>query len=394
LDAEALDTYSRLLTGKGYSKEKYVDSWQNLLFTHFHDILTGSCMRDTREHAMGLYANVMALAQTMREKAAINIAEQIDTSSIQFDDAKETQSEGAGVGFGIGNYSGIPNPERGRGSTRIYHIFNPLPDTRNENVEFTAWDWTYDLRHVEVTDTFGNKLPFQLLDKEPQRYWDHMYFRFIALVEVPASGYTTVILKEAEMGKQYPFYFNPFPRTDQVHESVVLENDYLKAKFDPETGALCSLIDKKSGAEQVMAGGKATLIISWAEKATNNSWLIGRYLSHEPVTKTTRLKPSTGNPLKNILEIEQEILNSKIKTRIALDKDSLSLAYSFEIVWNEIAASYDKVPVLCFSMPLSITPETFQYDVPGGIQKRPGGLQDGKTPWQLRKGPWDRLTLG
>jgi alpha-mannosidase len=376
LDAEALDTYSRLLTGKGYSKEKYVNSWQDLLFTHFHDILTGSCVRDTREHAMGLYANVMALTQTMMEKAALNIAEQIDTSSIQFVDAEGTQSEGAGVGFGIGNYSGVPNPERGRGSTRIYHVFNPLPDTRFETVEFTAWDWTYDLRRVELIDASGNSLPFQLLDKEPQKYWDHYYFRFISLVEVPASGYTTVVLKEAEMGKQYPFYYNPFPRSEQVHEFVILENDHLRAKFDSETGALCSLINKKSGTEQVMAGGKASLILNWAAKSTNSAWTIGRYLSHEPVTKTTILKPSTGNPLRNTLEIEQEILNSKIKTRIALDKDSRSLAYSFEIVWNEIAASYDNVPVLCFSMPLNTKPETFQYDVPGGFQRRPGGFQD------------------
>ena len=376
LDAETLDTFGRLLAGKGYSKEKYEESWRDLLFTHFHDILTGSCVRDTREHAMGIYANVMALSQTMREKAAINIAEQIDTSSIQIKETDGTQSEGAGAGFGIENFGGNPNPERGRGSARIYHVFNPLPAARNENVEFTVWDWFYDRRRIEVCDASGNTLPFQLLDNEPVKYWDHWYFRFIVPLEVPAAGYTTVILKEAEMGKQYPFYFHQFPRSEQPRGPIVLENSYLKAEFSADTGALCSLIDKTNGTEQVASGEKACLRLNWAEKATNNAWNIGRYLAHEPVAKTIKVTPSVGNPLRNTIEIEQEILNSKIKTRITLDKDSGSLAYTFNIVWNEIAASYDNVPVLCFSMPLNFSPTEYQCDIPGGIQKRPDSFHD------------------
>ena len=378
LDAEVCDTLSSLLTGKHYSQELYTEAWRDLLFTHFHDILTGSCKRDSREYAMGLYANIMAVSQTMREKASLNIAQQIDTSSIQIIDAEGTRSEGAGAGFGIENYRGIPSCERGRGHTRIFHIFNPAASTRNENVELTVWDWVYDMRRIELIDASGKILPFQLLDKEQINYWAHMFFRLIVPIEVPGFGYTTVVLKEAEMGKQYPFYFNHIKRDriETSHKPVILENEFIRVEFDCETGALCSLYDKKSGMEQIAENKKAGLMLNWAEKNPLSAWQIGQYLAHEPVVRTSNIIKSTDNLLRNSLEFEQQILSSRIKTLIYLDRDSHALAYDFTIIWNEAAESHANVPVLCFSVPLGNLPGCFQSDVPGGIQRRPAETQD------------------
>ncbi|MCL2880220.1 MAG: hypothetical protein FWF29_08255, partial [Treponema sp.] len=378
LDAQACDSLRSLLTGKQYSPELYTEAWRKLLFTHFHDILTGSCVRDSREYAMGIFADVMAVAQTMRQKAALSIAEQIDTSSIQVTGAEGTQSEGAGAGYGIGNYRGVPACERGHGQTRIFHVFNPASHARNENVEITVWDWIYDMRRIEITDASGEVLPFQLLDKDQINYWAHMYFRCIVPVDVPAFGYTTIVLKEAEMGKQYPFYFNPIQRDriEILKKSVILENDFIKAEFDCVSGTLCSLYDKESKTEQLAKNQKAGLILNWAEKIGMSAWQIGQYLAREPVTRASRITASTGNPLRDSLEVEQKILNSKIKTSVYLDKNSRALVYSFTIVWNEAAESYDSVPVLCFSMPLGIKPEYFQSDVPGGIRRSPAEAQD------------------
>lgn len=87
---------------------------EDVLFTHFHDILTGSCVQDSREHAMGLFQTSMATANTQITNAMRVIAEKIDTSSIPVDiDAYNSQSEGAGVGYGIENFVGVPSTERG-----------------------------------------------------------------------------------------------------------------------------------------------------------------------------------------------------------------------------------------------------------------------------------------
>ena len=85
-------------------------AWQDVLFTHFHDILTGSCVQESREHAMGLFQTSMACADTQRQNAMRVIGEQIDTSAILVDiDAFNSQSEGAGAGYGIENFTGVPS---------------------------------------------------------------------------------------------------------------------------------------------------------------------------------------------------------------------------------------------------------------------------------------------
>lgn len=141
-DAEAMSALAGQKVGFPYAKEKLTKAWQDVLFTHFHDILTGSCVQDSREHAMGLFQTSMATANTQITNAMRVIAEKIDTSSIPVDiDAYNSQSEGAGVGYGIENFVGVPSTERGSGRTRIFHLFNSLPHARREVAELTVWDW-------------------------------------------------------------------------------------------------------------------------------------------------------------------------------------------------------------------------------------------------------------
>ncbi|MDR2617341.1 MAG: hypothetical protein LBC62_00600, partial [Treponema sp.] len=375
LDAEALDAMGSILTGRRYAAEKLEQAWRKVLFNHFHDIITGSCVRDSRDYAMANFSEAQAVAGTAREKAGIAIASAIDTSGIATEDDQETMSEGAGAGFGLENFRGVPNPERGRGKVRIYHVFNPSAHKRRETAEFTLWDWDYDLRRAQVTDHEGKALAFQLLDKEPVTYWDHRYVRFITYVEVPAMGYTTVIFREGPLGNDIPHYFQPFPRGETIHGQVVLENALLRAVFDPHSGALCSLKDKKTGKERIAPGKAASLVINWAEKNTNNAWLTGRYLSQEAVTGTVKLTPWTG-ALRNGFDMEQEVLRSRIKTRVYLDEGSSAIAYTFNIAWNEAAEDHKNVPVLCFSLALAEEPDFCQRDVPAGVLKRPAAFHD------------------
>jgi alpha-mannosidase len=325
---------------------------------------------------MANYAEVQAVAGTAREKAGISLAGEIDTSAIQIGPEPDSRSEGAGAGFGLESFSGVPSPERGRGAVRIYHVFNSSAHRRCEFVEFTLWDWDYDLALAELTDHAGHKLPFQLLDREPVTYWDHRYVRFIARVEVPAGGYTTVVLREGEYSG-VSLLNNRDPRLEAPHGPIVLENDLLRAEFDPASGALRSLKDKKSGGEKIAGGASAGLVVNWSEKRTNNAWLIGRSVGEEPLSRPTRIVPFGGaDSLRKGFEIEQEILRSRVKTEVFLDDGAGVIAYRFHIVWNEAAEDYKHVPVLCFSLPLAGEPETYMSDVPAGVQRRPSSFQD------------------
>jgi len=313
----------------------------------------------------------------MRENSTRAILENIDTSMIEVDtDIAGTQSEGAGAGFGISNYSGVPNPETGKGRVRIYTVFNPTPHARKEVVELTMWDWVWDLKRIAVTDHTGEPIPFQLRDHNYQNYWDHKYIRLYVDVEVPAMGYKTVVVKEKEM-ESYPTLTHGFPRAEKIHGPIIMENDHLKAQFCYQTGALVSLIDKKTGTEQISQDSNGgSLVYVSAEKVSNSAWLIGRHLGHTPVTKTLRIIPDVDGPLRKTLTLEQRIETSRIKTTITLDKDAKALAYSFDINWEEYAKKDENVPVLIFNLPLANSPIAYQTDTPAGHIRRPGKHQD------------------
>ena len=382
LDAEFLNSMSAVLAGKQYPPAILEQAWQKTLFNHFHDIITGSCVRDTRDYAMANFSKALAAAGTAREKAGIALASLIDTSMFNAPansdnmDERGNRAEGAGAGFGLKNFGGIPNPARGKGSTRIFHVFNPSAQKRREAVEFVLWDWDYDLERAELRNHENKIIPLQLMDKEPLPFWGHRYIRFTAFLEIPAGGYVTLALREAEFGEAQPLGFNPFPRADVIHGPIILENEILRAEFDSAAGVLVSLKEKKTGKEIIAAGKSAGLVINWAEKSTNDAWKIGRYLAEDAVRGAVQIIPKTGNPLRNGFEMEQLVLGSKIKTSVFLDAEAKALAYEFNIDWNEAAKDHKNVPVLCFVLPLGTTPEYFQSDIPGGIQKRPSAFHD------------------
>ncbi|MCL2059255.1 MAG: hypothetical protein FWH01_09415 [Oscillospiraceae bacterium] len=378
LDAEGFNAISSLVAGYTYPGDKLRRAWQNVLFTHFHDILTGSCVQESREHAVALYADAMSVANTSRENATRALSNMIDTSMIVVDaDIADTQSEGAGVGYGIEHFSGVPSPEAGKGKVRIYNIFNPSAHERSDTVEITVWDWIGDLRRIAVADHAGNAVPFQLLDRDYVKYWDHQYFRLLVEVTVPATGYVTVVMSEAALGAQYPFYYCPFPRAEATHPPITLENDYLKAHFSSEDGALLSLIDKKTGKERIKYGsGGGRLVYVNAERRSNSAWRLGRLLGSEPVKKTLSLAPMPAGGLRNGFVMEQEIMSSKIVTTVALDRDARALSYTFDVNWHEYATDDKNVPVLIYSLPLADSPEAYQTDVAAGAIRRPSLMND------------------
>jgi alpha-mannosidase len=68
-----LDAMAFLLAGKRYPTRKLEEAWRSVLLTHFHDIITGSCVHDSREHTMGPYSEAQAVAGTAREKAGLRL---------------------------------------------------------------------------------------------------------------------------------------------------------------------------------------------------------------------------------------------------------------------------------------------------------------------------------
>ena len=374
--AEGLCALTARELGTPYADRAFEKAWQNTLFTHFHDIITGSCVQDSREYAMGLYQEALSVAQTRSAIALEAVAKTIDTSSIAItDDSVHMQSEGAGVGFGLmqGN---IPTHESANGLTRIFNIFNTTSTDRQENVSITVWDWPGSLKLLEFTDAQGNPLPFEVAS-EVKEYWSHHYFTVLVTVCVPSHGYTTVVLREKdpeEMTVVRRFTYS-FDRQHQPFQDVVLENRYLKASFDYRSGELYSLIDKQTGAERIRPGQTGGLRYIRTQRNNMSSWVIDRYLDVQKVTDLVKFQPLPGK-LNPGLQTEHRLANSRITTTVTLSSEDRFLKVQLHIDWLEQAANAEDQPVVSYCLPLDNTTGRMLCDVPGGAQWRAEQEQD------------------
>lgn len=375
VNAEAMAAMAKVKAGT-VMKTSLEKAWQGVLFTHFHDILTGSCVQDSREHAMGLYSEAMAAAQSQFTVALRDFAGRIDTSKIEVRPCdKASQAEGAGGGYGIDGFSStMPRAERGNGLTRIFALVNPTPVAKREAVEITVWDWVGDLRRVKVTDAEGAPLPFQKLDGRLQTYWDHKYFRFLVYVEVAPYGHTTVVLDESELEGDYPLYYQGNHRTNQNDfQNFVLENEFIRAEFASGSGELISLKEKDSDKEYIKTGKKGGLRLVDTERASSNAWCIGNYLKVNPIENAVRATGTMGGPLRRGFYVEYKVRSSTLRMNVTLDKGARAFAVNLEADWHEIGG--DTIPVLTYEVPLADA-ASFRYDVPAGSVIRSAANHD------------------
>ena len=382
-DAEALSALAGRCAGYRMSEGQVEQAWRDVLFTHFHDILTGSCVQDSREYAMGLYQGAAAVTNTQLEKAMAALAGAIDTADMpviaQAESweraaaaAYDTQSEGAGVGYGIEHFVGVPAAERGSGLLRVFHVFNTLPRAREAVVELTVWDYTGDLARVHIQDAEGTEVPFQLVDRELNWYWDHRYFRVLARTKVPALGYTTLLLRQ-RAAEDYPVYLDPNDHVSRLYDDITLDNGLVRAVIDSATGRVKSLTDCSTGKEMLPEGRTAGLHYLETERRTSSAWEIGRTLRDVPVDRCVELTATEKGTLrqsaKAVFMVEGGCrIPSKIEVTWSLEAGSRALQASIMADWQEQGG--DIVPVLAFRAPVAACEGRFRYLVPAGSQLR------------------------
>lgn len=373
-EAEAFAAVSALCADFHYSSEAFAEAWKNLLFNQFHDIIPGSGVIDTREYAMGLFQKTMAIANTQKNLAMRSIADKINTSAFldKTENISETVSEGAGVGFGINEFK-ITQCERGRGKTRIFHIFNSSLYERKEAVEITVWDWNGDIEHMIYKDSLGHITPHQILDRGVNHYWGHTYLKMLLKVNIPGCGYSTYTMSEDENYES----IKSFPLDARVHKPIeyILENDYIKVIFDAVDASILSMIDKKAGAEMIDPYSPAGVFrfIQEDDREGMTAWMVGRYMNIENLIENVRIQKIYSIPgqIRQAIQIEIPFKSSTLKAVISLDYNSPVLRYNVECDWHEVGKPGNGIPQLGFYIPLAYTCSNYKYDIPFGVIERP-----------------------
>lgn len=368
-EAEAMAAAAALSGGRPYPRERFAQAWEKVLFNQFHDILPGSGTADTRAYAMGLYQEAMAIADTEESLALRAIADRIDTSDVdEGQGIHHSTAEGAGVGFGLSAFE-LPQAERGRGITRIFHLFNGAPYARREMVEITLWDWEGDPDRMEFTAE-GRVLPHQLLSGSQTHYWGHQYRRVLLLAEIPPLGYITCILKERPWTLQ-PLPLPMDPRTE-VLPRYVLENEFLRAAFHPATGALVSMVDKSSGQENVKGEGAGIFrFVEEDESRGMTAWVVGRYRKVRDIQEDgITWVETTSGPLRQSLRYKAQFGRSEMEVTISLDKNARFLHYDLQCKFLETGGPGRGIPQLQFYMPAGYACRAYRYDIPSGTVER------------------------
>ncbi len=376
-EAEQISAMADALTESGSRTELFGTAWENILFNQFHDILPGSGTIETREYALGKFQDTLATLNTCANKAMRDIANQIDTSSIDFEDDNLTYAEGGGVGYEVGqsNSFKFPSAERGRGKTRAFHLFNSTMYDRDEPTEVTIWDYSGDINCAYVTDTQGNEVPYTL-QISGKGHWGHSYCKLLVKAKVPAFGYATYILREREMtdfGCIAPCGVGRVD-SDINDNNPVLENDRIRAEFDSATLQLVLLVDKESGDVLVNAERPSCVfrLIKENPRFGMTSWRVGPYMNIETLnlTQNVRLTDYSREALRQFISYEIEFGASKLEVTVTLTDGSPLLEFGIKVDWHELSSDHAFIPQLNFYVPVAYSAKSYKYDIPFGIIER------------------------
>lgn len=199
-----------VLAVQGKSKSDWLDiAWTHVLFNQFHDILPGSGVAGTREHAMGLFQEVGAITGSIKTQFTKDLAANIDTRSLlpADPDGAETQDQSLDAQFeaGVGQQAYTTGTSiAGRaGGGRFFPVvvYNPTPFARTELVDVNLFDTGLDPHRLIALDEHGRAHPTVLLHHSSSMWadWGHVRteVRFAA-VDIPPLGYRTFLFTEGE----------------------------------------------------------------------------------------------------------------------------------------------------------------------------------------------------
>ncbi|MBO5070640.1 MAG: hypothetical protein J6C37_09815 [Roseburia sp.] len=382
-EAEILGSMAKLKVSEYRKGKGLEEAWRKILFNHFHDIIPGSGIIETREFALGEFQKAMAQAGANGVRAMDAICESIA-------DGPEEKNVndvalGAGVGNGTdraGNY-GFTMTERGGGSVRYLALFNTTQVTRTEPTEITLWDWQEDISRIRITDMNGREYPFQHLGREEnwgEIYWGHTCNKLLVWMPVPPVGYTIcrIDTREADC---ISVSKNIEPRTDIItDEPVCLENDKVKAIFDVTTMKCISFVRKSDGKELIHPAKPACGLVLITEETSNGmtSWRVGKSAGIVDLNETCCVRPGKIKPDGLRKELEYEIAGDglKVRVKIRLDEGSEFLDCQLKTVWTMLGSPEKGVPQLRFMVPTGYEVENYRYSIPFGMIDRAPLAQD------------------
>lgn len=345
--------------------DKLAEAWRIQLFNHFHDILPGSGVAETGEFAMGESQRRDALLGVENTRLMRLLADNADTSRYGDNAAKRGITQGAGVGFAA--HDMVFAAASASANKKVFLLYNPSVSSEKKIAEIVLWD--FEAPANEISFYCGeDRLETDIIDDKPLEYWGHTFRRALVAAEVPACGYACVTaVREPEYAPvSFPYY------SERQHNAdpFVLENEYLKAEFDRDCGALISLTDKSSCKELI--NGKACFaFIKEGTSQGMNAWKTGNKKEVIELTEGVNIDYALYNKsaLMQTFGYSVPFGRSVLRVKYSLKKYGKALEVEAECDFNEIG-NRDYVPALEYRV-YADTENGCKYGIPFGVISRP-----------------------
>ncbi len=385
VDAEIESAFAWTALAESYPARLFEESWHDIMLSHFHDILPGSCVHDSRTYAHGLFQKTMASVISAETSALRLLASNVDTSFAgkaaekPGHDPRCSDAFGAGVGFFSDRYC-ISQAEQSSGiGFRPFLVFNPLPWKRKDIVEAVVWDNSLsanssDLEKTNFSVEFpdGATIPAQMSGSG--KFYGHRFVRVSFPIEVGGIGYRICRIRVGFPGGKPPF---EVWQTGHVHHCWYtkvekgrgvegLENKLVRIEFDMRTGGIRYFRNKLSGTEMVGSDNPPPLLEYAVERAhAMTSWIMDHSGPPEH-PKLVAVERIMKGPYKASIEMKYNIHESDFSVVCELRSDDPQLYVQIRGTWFQRGSALSGVPVLRLALPMDLENPCLRYEIPFG----------------------------
>jgi len=293
----------------------FTSLWKKLLFTQFHDIIGGVCIKEIYPYIRNIYGNIENNLNDIIVFTLKRLFKNIDTSK-----------EGLYI-----------------------IIFNPTTFEREVPIEIEIPN---NLENYSLIDKDEKPILFQLEKSSSITFLNRK--KLIFLAKLPPFGYTSYRLVKRN---------NKFSFRDILKiKNYSLENKWLYLEIDPDTGYIKRFFDKENNREIFKNDGCIPLVIkddsdAWAHGVDKFKDIIGKF-------KLEEIKIIEKGPVRGIIRVKSRYGNSVVIQDFCLYKDLNYVEVNVKLDWHE------KHKMLKLSFPLNLSNPKSIYQIPYGFIER------------------------
>ncbi|MBC8063914.1 MAG: hypothetical protein H7Y17_03730, partial [Chlorobia bacterium] len=339
------------------------EAWINVLFNQFHDILPGSGVAATRDHALGLFQETGAITGAIKQAVLGEIGRRVNSAQLlpdtpEANEERELMKQGrantpfvAGAGHNAW-FSGISTTAGGGRRFLAHVVYNPCAWPRTEIVEAVLYDIDMDPELLVARDETGKNYPTMVTSRPGQEWaWDHKATRVVFIAkDVPAMGYKTFLICEGDADADVPLV--------KPGQNERFETPHLRLQFDRYSAGMLQ-IEKPDGTDMSLYGadfGSWNYVIENSRGMT--SWVLGD-LSNEQQLKASGVQvrgdvrnegndTPLGSRFAYTIKRNLRVADTKSQVDLTALVHGLAPRIDFEasIDWREIGSDEDGIPGL------------------------------------------------